>query len=89
MFWKNLSYILGNPGMTHSVPTAFITKCSGFGIGHAWFTEDVCYDATRKWVSNDKLKYLFNKGFILQEVEFVLCWHMSFMFSFFWIKSVN
>ena len=24
--------------MTHSVPTAF--KCSGYGIGHAWFTKD-------------------------------------------------
>ena len=33
--------ILGNPGVTHSVPTAFIIdECSGYGMGHAWVTED-------------------------------------------------
>ena len=33
--------ILGNPGVTHSVPTAFITdECSGYGMGHTWVTED-------------------------------------------------
>ena len=33
--------ILGNPGMTHSVPTAFSDECSGYKMGHAWVTEDV------------------------------------------------
>ena len=33
--------ILGNPGVTHSVPTAF----SGYGMGHAWVTEDVVASA--------------------------------------------
>ena len=28
--------ILGNPGVTHCVPTA----CSGYGMGHAWVTEN-------------------------------------------------
>ena len=28
--------ILGNPGVTHSIPTA----CSGYGMGHVWVTED-------------------------------------------------
>ena len=28
--------ILGNPGGTHSVPTA----CSGYGMDRAWVTED-------------------------------------------------
>ena len=28
--------ILGNPGVTHSVPT----ECSGYGMGHTWVTED-------------------------------------------------
>ena len=33
-------YILGNPGVTHSVPTAFIIdECSGYGMGHARVTE--------------------------------------------------
>ena len=27
--------ILGNLGMTHSVPTAFINECSGYEMGHA------------------------------------------------------
>ena len=33
--------ILGNPGVTHSVPTAFIRgdECSGYGMGHARVTE--------------------------------------------------
>ena len=34
------SHILGKPGVTHSVPTAFINECSGYGMGHAWVTED-------------------------------------------------
>ena len=33
---------LGNPGVTHSVLTAFIIdECSGNGMGHVWVTEDV------------------------------------------------
>ena len=50
--------ILGNPGVTHSVPTAFINAvgtewvtpglCSGYGMGHAWVTEDST-DPTRKF----------------------------------------
>ena len=46
--------ILGNPGVTHSVPTAFVMnavgtewvtpglnhECSGNGMGHAWVKED-------------------------------------------------
>ena len=37
--------ILGNPGVIHSVPTAprrdqFRTHCSGYGMDHAWVTED-------------------------------------------------
>ena len=32
--------ILGNPGVTHSVPTAFINECSGYGMDHTWVTED-------------------------------------------------
>ena len=41
---KNLmnmgEYILDNPGVTHSVPTAFIDECSGYGMGHTWVTKD-------------------------------------------------
>ena len=34
--------ILGNPGVTHSVPTAFtIDESSGNVMGHVWVTEDV------------------------------------------------
>ena len=40
-----VQYILSNPGVTHSIPTVFITfitdECSGCGMGHAWVTEDV------------------------------------------------
>ena len=32
--------IIGNQGVTLSVPTAF--ECSGYGMGHAWVTEDGC-----------------------------------------------
>ena len=32
-------HILGYPGPTHSVPT----ECSGYGMGHAWVTEDEKY----------------------------------------------
>ena len=33
--------ILGNPGMTNSIPTAFINdECSGYGMGHTWVTKD-------------------------------------------------
>ena len=32
--------IFGNPGMIHSLPTAFIDECSGYGMDHAWVTED-------------------------------------------------
>ena len=32
--------ILGSPGVTHSVPTALNIECSGYGMGHAWATED-------------------------------------------------
>ena len=35
----SLVFQLGNSGVTHSVPTAFI-ECSGYGLGHAWVTED-------------------------------------------------
>ena len=47
-------YILGmthslptaNPGVIHSLPTAFINdECSGYGMDHACVTEDVCYAA--------------------------------------------
>ena len=34
------NYILGNPDLTHSVPSAFINECSGYRIGHAWVTKD-------------------------------------------------
>ena len=43
------AFILGNPGVTHSVPTAYpgvthsvptALHCSGYGMGHAWVTED-------------------------------------------------
>ena len=37
--------ILGNPGVTHSVPTAFINECSGYGMGFAWVTEDGLSDS--------------------------------------------
>ena len=30
-------HILGNPGVTHSVPN---DECSGYEMGHAWVTED-------------------------------------------------
>ena len=33
-----MNIILGSPGVTHSVPSAF--ECSGYGMGHAWVTED-------------------------------------------------
>ena len=33
-----LNTILGNPGLTHSVPTAF--ECSGCEMRHAWVTKD-------------------------------------------------
>ena len=33
---------IGNPGVTHSVPNAFINdECSRYGMGHDWVTEDV------------------------------------------------
>ena len=38
-----LFVMLGNPGVIHSVPTAFITrgdKCSGYGLDRAWVIED-------------------------------------------------
>ena len=36
-----VSVILSNPGVTHSVPTAFIIdECSGNGMGPAWVTKD-------------------------------------------------
>ena len=31
--------ILGNPGVTHSIPTTH-HECSGYGMGHTWFTKD-------------------------------------------------
>ena len=34
------TYILGNPDVTHSVPTAFIDEYSGYGMDHAWVTQD-------------------------------------------------
>ena len=36
---------LGNLGMTHSVPTAFINnECSRYRMGQAWVTEDGIYE---------------------------------------------
>ena len=38
-FFKcTLGPILGNPDVTHSLPTAF--ECSGYGMSHAWVKED-------------------------------------------------
>ena len=47
---RRVHIILGNPGMTHSVPTAFIMNAVGtewvtpglprMGMGHTWVTED-------------------------------------------------
>ena len=38
---KRVPIILGNPGVIHSVPIAFITdECSGYGMDHALVTED-------------------------------------------------
>ena len=35
-----IAYILGNPGVMHSVPTAFGDECSGYVIDHPWISED-------------------------------------------------
>ena len=43
--------ILGNQGVTHSVPTASCDECSGNGMGHAWVTEDV---GTRQMLMHEK-----------------------------------
>ena len=57
-FNKFNNTILGNPGVTHSVPTAFINdECSGYGMGHAWVTEiDECsgYGMGHAWVTEDE-----------------------------------
>ena len=57
-----LKYILGNLGMTHSVPAAFVMnavgtdECSGYGMDHAWVTDDECrgYGMGHAWVTNDE-----------------------------------
>ena len=50
--------ILGNPGVTHSVPTAFIDECecSGYGKGHAWVTDNECsgFKMGQAWVTEDE-----------------------------------
>ena len=43
-YFKTL-FFLGNPGVTHFVPTTFIDECSGYGMGHAWVTDDDHYYA--------------------------------------------
>ena len=30
---------------------------------------------------------IFNQGFILQEADFVLCWHMSYIFCFYGLNQ--
>ena len=48
----------GNPGVAHSVPTAF--ECSGYGMGHAWVTEDglnLDLDALGEYTGNSQLSF--------------------------------
>ena len=42
IYWAFIVPILGNPGMTHYGPIAFINECNGYGFGQAWVTEDGC-----------------------------------------------
>ena len=67
-----LHSFLGNPGVTHSVPTAFIDdECSGYGMGHAWVTKD---DWWMQWVRNvSRLGY---QGWLMNAVgmEYVTPW---------------
>ena len=66
--WRSHKYeaILGNPGVIHSVPTAFIIhdecsgygmdhhECSGYGMDHVWVTEDGMEQTRRSRGSKDR-----------------------------------
>ena len=55
IFQTHINSIIGNPGVTHSVPTAFIDGCSGYRMGHTnavgteWVTQ-------MHWVQNGSNK---------------------------------